>query len=198
MIYPTLNLIAEQLNTYIYKQWGETINGTGKIVELDNVANINEEKNNLQNKIILTLLKAEEEPSLKNGAFYNAKPSGKVSKHHPAVYFNLFILVSITKKDYREALQLLSDTITFFQSHKVFTDQSSSEDAGAGTGEEPSFRIIVELFNFNFQEMFDMWSNLGNKQYPSAIYKIRLLKFMDRDEQKEIPVIEDINVQPRP
>lgn len=198
MIYPSLNLIAEQLNTYIYKQWGETINGTGKIVELDNVANINEEKNNLQNKIILTLLKAEEEPSLKNGAFYKTKSSGKLSKHHPAVYFNLYILVSITKKDYREALQLLSDTITFFQSHKVFTDQLLSGDAGTGSGEKPSFRIIVELFNFNFQEMFDMWSNLGNKQFPSAIYKVRLLKFLDSEEQKEIPVIDKINVQHSP
>lgn len=187
MIYPSLNLIADQLNENIYKKWGETINGTGKIVELDNIANINEEKNSLQNKIVLTLLKAEEEPSLKNGSFYQKKSPGKLSKHHPAVYFNLYLLVSVTKKDYREALQLLSDTITFFQSHKVFTDQAAEE--------EPSFRIIIELFNFNFQETFDMWSNLGNKQFPSAIYKVRLLKFLDSEEQKEIPVIDKINVQ---
>lgn len=196
MIYPSLDLIANQLNEYIYQKWGDTINGTGKIVELDNIANINEEKNNLQNKIVLTLIKTEEETALKNGPFYQKKSSGEVSKHHPAAYFNLYLLASVTKKDYREALQLLSDTITFFQSHKVFTDQTSNGETESA--EEPSFRIIVELFNFNFQEMFDMWSNLGNKQFPSSIYKVRLLKFLDSEEQKEVPVIKKINVQHDP
>ncbi len=197
MIYPSLDLISNQLNRYIYEKWGETINGTGKIVELGNIANINEEKNSLQNKIVLTLIKTEEEPSLKNGPFYQKKSSGKLSKQHPAIYFNLYLLISITKKDYREALQLLSDTITFFQSHKVFTDQSSNGDSSP-TEDESSFRIVVELCNFTMQETFDMWSNLGNKQLPSAIYKMRLLKFLDREEQKEIPVIDTINVQHNP
>ena len=193
MIYPSLEMIAKHLNTNIYEKWGATINGTGEIVELDNIANINEEKNDLQNKIILTLLKTEEEPVLKNGPFYANKSPKEVIKHHPAVYLNLYLLVSITKKDYREALQLLSDTITFFQSHKVFTSQATGD--GSGSTEESSFRIIVELYNFSFQDFFDMWGNLGNKQFPSVIYKLRLLKFLDREEQKEIPVIEKINIE---
>lgn len=194
MIYPSLDLISGQLNRYIYDKWGETINGTGKIVELDNIANINEEQSSLQNKIVLTLIKTEEESVLKNGLFYQKQSNGEISKRHPPIFFNLYLLVSITKKDYREALQLLSDTITFFQSHKVFTNKSSDDETGENE-DESLFRIVVELCNFNFQEMFDMWNNLGNKQFPAAIYKVRLLKFRDSKEEEEIPVIDKINIQ---
>lgn len=193
MIYPSLDLISNQLNQYIYDKWGETINGTGKVVELDNIANINDEQNSLQNKIVLTLLKTEEEAALKNGSFYKKKSSGELSKHHPAIFFNLYLLVAITKKDYREALQLLSDTITFFQSHKVFTNKSPDDEIGEN--DDASFKIVVELCTFNFQEMFDMWNSLGNKQFPAAIYKVRMMEFRDSKAEKEIPVISEINVQ---
>ncbi len=187
MIYPSLNTIADQLNTNIYEKWGATINGTSEIVQLNNIANIDDEKNDLQNKIIFTLIKIEEETSLKNSAFYLKKSPQETEKHHPAIYLNLYLLVSITKKNYKEALQLLSDTITFFQSHKVFTSQKSEEDS--------SFKITVALHDVNFQEVFDMWSNLGSKQFPSVVYKIRLLKFMDPQQYQDVQLVETIKVQ---
>lgn len=190
MIYPSLNTIAEQLNTNIYDKWGVTINGTSEIVQLNNIANINDEKNDLQNKIILTLIKVEEESSLKNGAFYIKKSPQEIGKHHPAIYLNFYTLVSVTKKNYREALQLLSDTITFFQAHRVFTGQLSNREPE----EDVSFKITVELYDINFQEVFDMWSNLGSKQFPSVIYKVRLLKFLDIQEQEDMHVVETIKV----
>lgn len=190
MIYPSLNTIADQLNANIYEKWGATINGTSEIVQLNNIANISEEKNDLQNKIILTLIKVEEESSLKNGAFYVKKSPQEIKKHHPAIYLNLYLLVSITKKNYKEALQLLSDTITFFQAHKVF----SGHLPGKEPDEEILFKITVELHDINFQEVFDMWSNLGSKQFPSVIYKVRLLKFLDNQEHKDVPVIEKVKV----
>lgn len=191
MIYPSLHRIAEQLNRNIYEKWGATINGTNEIVHLGNIADINEEKSDLQNKIIFTLIKIEEEAVLKNGAFYKKKSSKNVSKHHPAVYLNLYLLVSVTKKEYKEALQLLSDTITFFQSHKVFSDAKPGNNAE----EEHPVKIIVDMYDVHFQEVFDMWSNLGNKQFPSVIYKVRLLKFFDREEMKKVPVIESVHVE---
>lgn len=189
MIYPSLNTIINQLNANIYEKWGATINGTSEIVQLNNIANINDEKNDLQNKIIFTLIKVEEESSLKNGAFYIKTSPQEIGKQYPALYLNLYLLVSITKKNYTEALQLLSDTITFFQAHKVFSGQWAQ-----GPEEETTFKITVELHDINFQEVFDMWSNLGNKQFPSVIYKVRLLKFLDSQEHKEVPVIETVQV----
>lgn len=191
MIYPSLNTIANELNTSMYEKWGATINGTSEIVQLNNVANISDEKNELQNKIILTLLKVEEENALKNAAFYAKKPSHQIIKHQSAIYLNLYLLVAVTKKDYREALQLLSDTVMFFQSRKVFSGNLRE----APEEEDASFRITVELQDMNFQEYFDMWSNLGNRQFPSVIYKVRLLKMLDTKAGEEVPYIKTVNVQ---
>lgn len=190
MIYPSLNTIADQLNTSLFEKWGATINGTNEIVQLNNIANINDEKNDLQNKIVLTLLKVEEEKTLKNGSFYNKKSQDAFDKHHPAVYLNLYLLLAVTKKNYRESLQLLSDCITFFQHHKVFKGK-----AGNGDADQDEFRLTIELHDINFQEVFEMWSNLGSKQFPSIIYKVRLLKFLDIQSVEEVPSIKTVNVQ---
>jgi len=185
MIYPSLNFLAQELNSYIFEKWGSNINGTNEIVTLGNIANINDEKTDLQNKIVITLLKIEEESSLKNSSFYTKKPDEKVVKHHPPVNLNLYLLVSVTKKTYSEALQLLSDTVTFFQSHKVFT-----KDTG-----DSKFRIVTEFHDINFQEAFEMWSNLGNKQFPFAIYKLRLLRFLDVTEARDINLIKEVRLE---
>lgn len=190
MIYPSLAIITDRLNAYIYEKWGATTNGTSEIVQLNNIANAGEEKNDLQNKIVITLIKIEEETSLKNSAFYQKKGRQEITKHHPAIHLNLFLLFSVTKKDYREALQLLSDTITFFQVHNVF----SVGLPDSGPDEAPAFKITVELHDIHFQEVFDMWSNLGNKQFPSVVYKVRLLKFLDMSEAKTVPAVQVIHV----
>jgi hypothetical protein len=190
MIYPSLNTIADKLNSSMYEKWGATINGTNEIVQLNNIANVNEEKTDLHNKIIITLLKVEEETSLKNAGVYTKKSSNQIEKHQPAVFLNLYLLVAVTKKNYREALQLLSDTITFFQYNKVFT----GEIPDSAADDKTSFRITVELHDTNFQDVFDMWSNLGSKQFPSVIYKVRLLKFFDAKQVQDVPVIKTVNV----
>lgn len=190
MIYPSLNTIADKLNNYIFEKWGATINGTSEIVQLNNISSINDEKNDLQNKVIFTLIKVEEESSLKNGPFYSNTNPREIHKHHPAIYLNLYLLVSITKKNYKEALQLLSDTITFFQGHKVFSGKFPRE----GSEEDNSYKITIEQHDMNFQEVFDMWSNMGNKHFPSIIYKIRLLRFFDNQETSRAPVIEKIEI----
>lgn len=191
MIYPSLNTIAEQLNAGIYQKWGKTINGTSEIVQLSNIAAINEDKNDLQNKIIITLIKIEEETTLKNSAFLTKKSTEETKKHNPPIFLNLYILISITKTNYKEALQLLSDTILFFQTHSVFSDKLP----GSELKEEALFRVTVELYDIKFQEVFDMWSNLGSKQFPSVIYKVRLLEFFDAEDAQEAPVIKKIHVK---
>lgn len=191
MLYPALNTISDQLNSSIYEKWGETINGTNEIVQLNNIANINDEKNDLQNKIIFTVIKVEEETSLKNANCYTKKENSQIIKQHPPLYLNLYLLVSVTKKTYKEALQLLSDTITFFQAHKIFLIQLEDERSA----DIEHYRITVEHHEINLQQVFDMWSNLGNKHFPSVFYKIRLLKIFDAEEFEHIKPVEKIKVQ---
>ncbi|HTF20034.1 MAG TPA: DUF4255 domain-containing protein [Chryseolinea sp.] len=190
MIYPSLNTIAEKLNSSIFEKWGATVNGTNEIVQLNNIASVADEKTDLYNRIILTLLKVEEETSLKNAEIFTRKTTGRIEKHQPPVYLNLYLLVAVTKKNYKEALQLLSDTITFFQYNKVFTGEVDTSPEHKAT-----FRITVELHETNFQDVFDMWSNLGSKQFPSVIYKVRLLTFFDATRVEDVPVVKTVNIE---
>ena len=186
MIYPALNSIADALNEFMFNKWGATANGTSEIVQLNNIAAINDDKNDLQDKIIITLIKTEEESTLKNGPFYSMKDKMGVEKHHPAVYLNMYLLISITKKNYKEALQLLSDTVLFFQFNKSFKSKEAAEDL--------SCKILVDMYNIEMQEIFELWSNLGNKQFPFIIYKARVIKLLDKDHFKTASLIKSTSV----
>lgn len=190
MIYPVLNSISDALNGFMLEKWGATANGTSEIVQLNNIAAINEDKNDLQDKIIITLIKTEEEPTLKNGPFYTRKNSTGIEKHHPAVNLNMYLLFSITKKNYREALQLLSDTVLFFQFNKAFLSKGSNE-----SDENRSHKIFIEMFNMELPEIFELWSNLGNKQFPFIIYKARVLKLLDQEHFKSAHLIKSTSVK---
>lgn len=189
MIYPILNTIAGELNDFMFQKWGSSANGTNEIVELNNIANSNDDKNDLQDKIIVTLIKAEEEATLKNGHFYAQREDEKTIKHNPAINLNLFLLFSITKKNYKEALQLLSDTILFFQSRKVFVGSLSNNSV-----QEERYKVSLELQNMPMAEIFELWSNLGNKQYPFVLYKARYIRLMDPTQFVAVPVIEKTRV----
>tara|TARA_R110002020_G_scaffold83108_3_gene205924 strand:- start:40377 stop:40964 length:588 start_codon:yes stop_codon:yes gene_type:complete len=192
MIYPSLSGIVEQLNHFMYDKWGTTTNGTNVIVQLDNIANINDEKNDLQDKVIVTLIRTEEEPTLKNGPFYSTPNGSSTIKHHPAIYLNLYLLFSITKKNYKESLQLLSDTIMFFQSHKVFGVTVSND-----SNQEENFKIHMDLHDIALQEIFELWSNLGNKQFPFILYKARVLRMIDKDQFETANLIKSTKVVSR-
>lgn len=190
MIYPALNSIADALNEFMFNKWGATANGTSEIVQLNNIAAINDDKNDLQDKIIITLVKTEEESTLKNGPFHSMKDKAGIEKHHPAVFLNMYLLISITKKNYKEALQLLSDTVLFFQFNKSFESKIGEEAAV-----ERSFKIMLDMYNMEMQEIFELWSNLGNKQFPFIIYKARVIKILDKDHFKTAHIIKSTSVK---
>lgn len=173
----------------MFNKWGTTINGTDQIVQLNNIATINDEKNDLQDKIIITLIKTEEEPTLRNGLFYTKRSETDIVKHHPAVFLNLYLLFSITKKNYKEALQLLSDTILFFQAQKVFEGQVAEASQTEG-----GFKVHINLHDIPLQEIFELWSNLGNKQFPFILYKARIVRLFDQAKFETTHLIETTKV----
>ena len=76
MIYETLQILQEQLENYFVEV------GLGKIIALENIAlweSGSDDAKKLDGKVVLTLLKMEEEPTLKNIPAYKIK-NGKT--HH--------------------------------------------------------------------------------------------------------------------
>lgn len=161
-------------------------------VEIKNIA---DEPNN-ENKIIITLIKVEEETALKNGRYTKITSSQKVEYKNRPIYTNLYLLFSAVGA-YDCALVNISKVIEIFQGKNVFTNldglkELDIEDGAPGNEHNftinHQFKLILELQNQSMEQINHMWGFLGGKQKPSAFYKVRMIlleakqKIIDKGE----------------
>ncbi len=196
MIAHALKIIVEELNQHFNNiQPGNAedtvILGNIAALETDIDANI---KNQLRNKVVATLVNLKEESSLKNTPHSRVNDSFRTMYFNPPVYVNLYVLFSVTTtSSYEDALTYLSRLVRFFQSKNIFTPSNSAAvTVMNGYDELTDFKLIMELFSPNLEELNHMWGMLGGKQYPSVIYLMRLLELKREDEVEGAGVIEEI------
>lgn len=135
-------------------------------------------------KVTLSLINIEPETSLRNVSSIKVKQDEAIRKS-PSIGINLYVLAGATFNDYAESLKFISQTLTFFQSHGVFTSQTSSLD--------PSIdRLVVDLQSVSFQEWSHIWGMLGGKHTPAVLYKVRTLTIQEDLSQGSIPLITSI------
>lgn len=180
MIYETLQILKEQLEKYF------TEIGLGKIIVLDNIAlwgsgdNNNEKK--VEGKVVLSLLKIEEETTLKNTPHFEVKDNKTAYKNQP-VNLNLYLLVSANCDTYDKSLRSISKIIEYFQGKKVFTSTNTVYNRNNVAFEELGyFRFNLELYTPSFEEQNHIWGTLGGRQLPSVVYKIQLIQ-IDKDKK---------------
>jgi hypothetical protein len=180
MIYETLQILKEQLEKYFSEI------GLGKIIALDNIAlwgsgdNNNEKK--VEGKVVLSLLKIEEETTLKNTPHFEVKDNKTAYKNQP-VNLNLYLLVSANCDTYDKSLRSISKIIEYFQGKKVFTSANTVYNRNNVAFEELDyFRFNLELYSPSFEEQNHIWGTLGGRQLPSVIYKIQLIQ-IDKDKK---------------
>lgn len=195
MISHAVNLIIGELNTHLKQQDDEA---TEKPVVLGNVAlfenngHTDDNENGINDKIVATLVKVSEEKTLKNQAA-SKKSTDKTSYSNPPVTLNLFVLFSMLNKHYKDALGQLSDVIAFFQGKHIFTNLNALATAEPEEESKP-FRLILDLYSPTFEEANHMWGTLGGKQFPSVLYRIRLIE-IERDVTTEIrEPIKDVKI----
>ncbi len=179
MIYEVLQIIADELNSYI----GENN------IDLTNIADVNSDSSGGTNtEISLSLINLQEEFTLKNTS--NKYVGGtSVTYKNPRIYLNLYALFSVNKSSYAESLKSLSKVIAFFQGKKVFTQANSNYSNIDGAEDIKSFKFITELYTPSFEELNFIWGTLGGKQFPSVLYKITLVEIervLIRDEGKVV------------
>ena len=178
MIYEAIQIISQQLDSYL------TAAGLSNLVMLENVAlfeTSSENTEKLTNKLVLTLLKLEEETTLRN--LPNFKVIDKITTEYrnPPVHLNLFLLISGNCNTYTNSLRSISKTIEFFQGKKVFTSDNTSYEPKEDFDILEHFKLITELYTPTFEELNFVWGTLGGRQLPSVIYKIQLVE-IDRKE----------------
>lgn len=193
MIYQALKLIATELNTYL----DSLTEASDDLVLLGNIAMIESKMEAgggggggaapLEDKILLTLVNIQEENTLKNLPAQRLDSFAKQTEYrNPAVNLNLYILFSVTNNNYQNALLYLSRIISFFQGKRIFTNQNTPVPSATPSIEDmENFRLIMDLYSPNFEETNYLWGTLGGKQFPSVLYKVRLVEIEREDLVKE-------------
>lgn len=179
MIYETLQILKEQLENYFSEI------GLGKIIVLENIAlweSGSDDSARVDDKVVISLLKLEEELTLKNSQHYKLSDT-KTEYKNPPVHLNLYLLVSANCDSYDKSLRSISKVIEFFQGKKVFTSGNTVYNRNNVSFEVLDyFKFILELYTPTFEELNNIWGTLGGRQLPSVIYKVQLIQ-IERDKK---------------
>jgi hypothetical protein len=181
MLYESLLFLEGQLNKYFGKLNEENESIGSSPVKLENIAALKDDALESAENIFVTLVNISEETTLKNVPNYRRENAMTVYEN-PPVYLNLYILfTACIHGAYDKSLMHLSYLIKFFQATSTFTHKNSPT---AAFGEGVAFKLIMDLYSPTFEQANYLWSTLGGKQYPFALYKMRLLE-MEKDSITE-------------
>lgn len=152
-----------------------------------------------RDRILLSVVNIQEERTLRNVAAYVRDDAAlKVRYENPPAFLNLAVLVAATHTDYSAALLALSRALAFFQYRNVFTPENVDPQSlvkGAPTNpidQLDDFKLVFALGSPSLEEVNDMWGMLGGKQYPFALYWMRMLELRFRAVTGESGVITEI------
>lgn len=185
MIYEALQIIADEVNVYFKQKFPEI----GDVVVLDNIAladSDHESASEMANKVVLTLLTIDEESTLRNMA-NRMVSNNRTLVRNEKINLNLYLLFSGNKTFYKDSLSFISNVIAFFQGKNLFTNANTSITTSMGDVE--TFRFTMELYTPTFEDLNYIWGTLGNKQYPSALYKLSLVSI-----EHELPITDAPNI----
>jgi len=190
MIYESLQILKEQLENYLDEA------GLGKIVTLDNVAMLesgSDKASDLEGKVIITLLKLEEEKALKNTSAVRVVDN-KAQYKNPPVNINLYFLVSANCDSYDNSLISISKTLEFFQGKKVFTSSNTIYNRSIATMSVLDyFKFVIELYTPGFEEWNNIWGTLGGRQLPSVMYKVQLIQIESNKKLAGSELIKEVS-----
>lgn len=192
MIDAAFALLNNQLAAYIESMGGDRLD-----VVMANIAAIDATNSNLdlERKVILSLVNIEEEAALKNaGPLYrNVKTLNYVN---PPIYLNLYLLITAHYEKYEDALTRLSNVIQFFQGKNSFSLKNSPpNDMLLNPETYEDIQLHLEMFSLSFEQLNHLWGSLGGKQWPSVLYKVRLVKISENRITSQGPIIEQVQTK---
>lgn len=197
MIHSALSFITQELNEYLKLK---TDTPDVNRVFLTSVATETDGVVIPEGSLGLSLINIEEERVFKDQKTTVVNEDGIAEKMNPEIKLNLYILITANfqdtsrqdpSDDYVEGLKQLSYVISFFQSKFVFTPDNSPAMAGF----DPQLKkLIVELYSYSFEQLYNFWTVVGTKYLPSVLYRIRLIRFQERAVKDQNLPIEKIGI----
>ena len=194
MVYPVLKFLTEQMNIYVdqVKKPGDSI--ISPVVELRNIAHLDDAALKATNKILVSLVNISEETSMKNNPDYMVVRNDMARYGNPPLNLNLFVVVAAVMVNYENALIYLTHAITFFQGKNIFNLKNSTPEI---EGLPDDFHLILDLYPLGFEQLNYVWSTLGGKQHPFVCYKVRMLKVERESVQETRGIIKEIRIDDR-
>ncbi|MEM9835017.1 MAG: DUF4255 domain-containing protein [Bacteroidota bacterium] len=131
----------------------------------------------IDDRIVITLVKTEEEFSLKNQPNHRRHPvTGNLEMVNPPIFLNLYLLITPNVDDYGTALTFLSRVISYFQYKRVF-DENNLEDIPVGsdfTTPLQHYHFSLQMLSPSFEQLNHLWGVAGGKMLPSVLYKLQI------------------------
>lgn len=184
MIHTCLSFLTNELNDYLKRRTGSP---TVDRVFLTSVATEGGGVVIPNKSLGVSLINIEEDRVYKDQKSTIINNHGNVERLNPEIKLNLYVLISAnfqnsdaedSTDDYVEGLKQLSWIISFFQAKNVFTPENSPKMADF----DPNLtKLVVELYSYSFEQLYNFWSVVGAKYLPSVLYKIRILTFQERE-----------------
>ena len=197
MIHTSLSFLTQQINDYLKLATDDP--ATDRVF-LTGVATESAGIIIPDSSLGLSLINIEEERHFKDQGTMFTNPEGTTEYINPEIKLNLYVLISANFQDtrdpdptddYVEGLKQLSYVISFFQSKNVFTPDNSPAMADA----DPSLRkLVVELYSYSFEQLYNFWSVVGAKYLPSVLYRVRMIRFQERAVKSTAKPIEKIGI----
>lgn len=197
MLHTALQFLTAELNDYLKLRTGDPDENR---IFITNVATESGGVVIPDMSLGLSLINIEEERVFKDQRTTFVNDEGRTEHVNPEIKLNLYILISAnfqdkqadsSEDDYVEGLKQLSYVISFFQSKNVFT----ADNSPALAERDPEIRrLIVELYSYSFEQLYNFWSVLGTKYLPSVLYKVRLLRFQEQAVQQSNLPIEKVKI----
>lgn len=183
MIDTALTYIRDILNEHFRNEFSISENKVmlSNIVKTDGSA-----AQNVDGKIVFFLVSLNEESTLKNSMNrMSSNDNGSVALRTPPIHLNLQLLFcsNFDSNVYSEGLSYLSSLIRFFHANKVITLTHLNHS------NQKINRLNFELCNLDYDQLSHLWSAIGSKLMPSALYKVGMVVTDSAPVRKIIPVI---------
>lgn len=138
----------------------------------------------LDNKMALTLINIERDAAASGNRPYLERGETTAAVMAPAMAINLDVLVSAHFEDrYEDGLTMLSASIGFFQSKTSYNSQTAP-DLPAGMT-----KLTSEWVDLDLREIHNLWTVLGGRYLPSALYKLRMITVQEGLALGQVPLI---------
>jgi hypothetical protein len=193
MIFHAIKILAQELNTHLNMLADES----DDTVQLRNIAFHETEREKLaKDKVTISVFNVQQEPIMRNQHAFSRNPVSKqIEYHNPPVTVNVFLLFAFNAHKYEHAVIYQSRTLKFFQSKTIFTHKNVAHIPVEQVPEDEQlaeFKLIIDLYTPTFEEINHLWSVMGGKHLPFAIYKMRALDLIYKQVQEERGVIKEI------